>query len=135
MTFIQAMRSTTIITLAGALACRRDIGNLVGGMCETDYSGYPDCRDDTLKSQQVTLSLGLAQRMVVHTPLMWIDKAGTFALAENLGGKALVDLVVEHTHSCYLGDRSKRHDWGYGCGDCPACELRATGWSGYRSSG
>ncbi len=128
-------RNLLFFTLAGALACRRSISNLVGGMCETDYSGYPDCRDDTLKSQQVTLSLGLAQRMVVHTPLMWIDKARTFAMAEDLGGHALVDLIIEHTHSCYLGDRSKRHDWGYGCNDCPACELRSEGWQSYRAAG
>ena len=127
-------RNLLFFTLAGALACRRGIGNLVGGMCETDYSGYPDCRDDTLKSQQVTLSLGLDQRMVVHTPLMWIDKAGTFELARELGGERLVELVLEHSHSCYLGDRSKRHDWGYGCGSCPACELRSAGWRKFQAN-
>ena len=127
-------RNLLFFTLAGALAVRRGIRHLVGGMCETDYSGYPDCRDDTLKSQQVTLSLGLAQRIVIHTPLMWIDKAQTFAMAEDLGGTSLVDLVIEHTHSCYKGDRSKRHDWGYGCGDCPACELRSSGWRDYKAA-
>lgn len=126
-------RNLLFFTLAGALAYRRELDNLVGGMCETDYSGYPDCRDDTLKSQQVTLSLGLDRRMVVHTPLMWTDKAGTFQMAERLGGQRLVDLVVEHTHTCYVGDRSKRHDWGYGCNDCPACDLRRQGWARYRS--
>lgn len=126
-------RNLLFFTLAGALAYRRGISDLVGGMCETDYSGYPDCRDDTLKSQQVTLSLGLDKRMVVHTPLMWTNKAGTFALADEIGGEALVDLVIEHTHSCYVGDRSQRHDWGYGCAACPACELRANGWRQYKA--
>lgn len=126
-------RNLLFFTLAGALACRRELDNLIGGMCETDYSGYPDCRDDTLKSQQVTLSLGLDRRMVVHTPLMWIDKAETFQMAEDLGGQRLVDLIVEHTHSCYVGDRSQRHDWGYGCNECPACELRREGWARYRT--
>jgi 7-cyano-7-deazaguanine synthase len=126
-------RNLLFFTLAGSLAYRRALDNLVGGMCETDYSGYPDCRDDTLKAQQVTLTLGLDRRMVVHTPLMWTDKAGTFQMAEALGGAKLVDLVVEHTHTCYVGDRSKRHDWGYGCDECPACELRREGWARYRS--
>ncbi len=97
-------------------------------MCETDYSGYPDCRDDTIKAMQVALTLGMDRRFVVHTPLMWIDKAATFALAKEIGGEPLVQAVVELTHSCYLGDRSHRHDWGYGCGECPACELRAAGY-------
>ncbi len=126
-------RNLLFLTLAGALAYRRELDNLVGGMCETDYSGYPDCRDDTLKAQQVTLTLGLDRRMVVHTPLMWTDKAGTFRMAEDLGGPKLVDLVVEHTHTCYVGDRSKRHEWGYGCNACPACELRREGWARYRA--
>jgi len=98
-------------------------------MCETDYSGYPDCRDDTIKAMQVALTLGMDRRFVVHTPLMWIDKAGTFALAQEIGGKKFLDLVVEETHSCYLGDRSRHHEWGYGCGECPACQLRAAGWT------
>jgi 7-cyano-7-deazaguanine synthase len=126
-------RNILFFTAAAAVAYRRGLRHLVGGMCETDYSGYPDCRDDTLKSLQVALNLGLDTRFVVETPLMWIDKAGTWALAEDLGGKVLVDLLVEHTHSCYRGDRSMRHAWGHGCGACPACELRAKGWERYRA--
>lgn len=125
-------RNILFFTYAAALAYRRGLRHLVGGMCETDYSGYPDCRDDTLKSLQVTLNLGLDQRMVLHTPLMWRDKAQTWQLAEALGGSALVHLLLEGTHSCYLGDRTHWHDWGYGCGTCPACELRAGGWERYR---
>ena len=102
-------------------------------MCETDYSGYPDCRDDTIKAMQVALTLGLDKRVVIHTPLMWIDKAETFALAVEIGGDAFLDLLVEDSHSCYLGDRSKRHDWGYGCGTCPACQLRAQGFAKFKS--
>ena len=98
-------------------------------MCETDYSGYPDCRDDTIKAMQVALGLGMQRRFVIHTPLMWIDKAATFALAEQIGGPALLEVVIEDTHSCYRGDRSRRHPWGYGCGDCPACKLRADGFA------
>jgi len=128
-------RNLLFFTLAGALAYRRGHRHLVGGMCETDYSGYPDCRDDTLKALQVTLNLGMARRFVLHTPLMWVDKAGTWKLAEELGGQALVELVREETHSCYLGDRSRRHDWGYGCGECPACELRRRGYERYVGSG
>jgi 7-cyano-7-deazaguanine synthase len=121
-------RNILFFTYAGALAYRRDCKHIVGGMCETDYSGYPDCRDDTLKSLQATLNLGMETRLVVDTPLMWIDKAGTWDLAEQLGGDRLVELIKEHTHSCYLGDRSQRNDWGYGCGECPACELRRNGY-------
>ncbi len=121
-------RNLLFFTLAAAVAYRRGAKHLVGGMCETDYSGYPDCRDDTLKALQVTLSLGMDRRFVVHTPRMWIDKAQTWEMTENLGGQALIDLIIEETHSCYHGDRSKRHVWGYGCGVCPACELRAGGW-------
>ena len=124
-------RNILFFTLAAAIAYRRGHRHLVGGMCETDYSGYPDCRDDTLKALQVTLNLGMARRFVLHTPLMWIDKAGTWRLAEELGGQALVELVREETHSCYLGDRSMLHDWGYGCGSCPACELRSKGYEAY----
>ncbi|MBL0421882.1 7-cyano-7-deazaguanine synthase QueC [Ramlibacter sp. AW1] len=124
-------RNLLFFTFAAALAYRRGLSVLVGGMCETDYSGYPDCRDDTLKSLQVTLGLGLDARMVLETPLMWLDKAATWRLAEQLGGKALVDLIVEQTHTCYLGDRSRLHAWGYGCGECPACELRRLGFAAY----
>lgn len=126
-------RNLLFFTLAAALAYRRHARHLVGGMCETDYSGYPDCRDDTLKALQVALNLGMDQRFVVHTPLMWIDKAATWRLAEELGGQPLVQLVQEETHTCYLGDRSTLHEWGYGCSQCPACDLRATGWAQYQS--
>jgi len=122
-------RNLIFFAFAGALAYRRSARHLVAGMCETDYSGYPDCRDDTIKAMQVVLGLGMDRRFVLHTPLMWIDKAGTFAVAEEIGGKALLDLVIEETHSCYLGDRMHRHDWGYGCGCCPACKLRADGFA------
>lgn len=125
-------RNLIFFCFAGALAYRRGAKHLVAGMCETDYSGYPDCRDDTLKAMQVALGLGLDKRFVIHTPLMWIDKAATFALAEAIGGKALLDLVIEDSHSCYLGDRAKRHDWGYGCGACPACQLRAQGFAKFK---
>jgi len=121
-------RNLIFLSFAGALAYRRGARHIVAGMCETDYSGYPDCRDDTVKAMQVALSLGLDRPVTLHTPLMWIDKAGTFALAEELGGEAFLELVVEDSHSCYLGDRTQRHDWGYGCGDCPACQLRARGF-------
>jgi 7-cyano-7-deazaguanine synthase len=122
-------RNLIFFCFAGALAYRRGTRHIVAGMCETDYSGYPDCRDDTVKAMQVALTLGLDQRVTIHTPLMWIDKADTFAMAEEIGGKALLDVIVEDTHSCYLGDRSKRHEWGYGCGECPACQLRSQGFS------
>ena len=121
-------RNLIFFGFAGALACRRGARHLVAGMCETDYSGYPDCRDDTIKAIQVALSLGLDARVTIHTPLMWIDKADTFSMAEEVGGKAFLDLVIEESHSCYLGDRTRRHDWGYGCGECPACELRSQGF-------
>ena len=121
-------RNLIFFCFAGAMAYRRGARHLVAGMCETDYSGYPDCRDDTIKAMQVALSLGLDKRVTIHTPLMWVDKAGTFAMAEEIGGKAFLDLVIEESHSCYLGDRSRRHDWGYGCGECPACQLRAQGF-------
>lgn len=122
-------RNLVFFVFAGALAYRRGARHLVAGMCETDYSGYPDCRDDTVKAVQLALSLGMDRRFVLHTPLMWIDKAGTFALARGIGGEALLGVIVEETHSCYLGERARRHDWGYGCGDCPACRLRAAGWA------
>ena len=124
-------RNLLFFTFAAAVGYRRDTRHLVGGMCETDYSGYPDCRDDTLKTLQATLSLGMDHRFVIHTPLMWRDKAATWALAQALGGDPLVQLVLEETHSCYLGDRAYRHAWGYGCGDCPACELRRAGWEAF----
>lgn len=125
-------RNLMFFTFAAAVAYRRGIRHLVGGMCETDYSGYPDCRDDTLKALQVTLNLGMESRFVLHTPLMWLDKAATWAMAEDIGGAPLVDLVAEHTHTCYQGDRAHRHPWGYGCGVCPACDLRASGWRRWR---
>jgi 7-cyano-7-deazaguanine synthase len=128
-------RNILFLTVAAALAYRRGIRVLVGGMCETDYSGYPDCRDDTLKALQVALSLGMDRRFVVETPLMWLDKAATWKLAASLAGPDFVELVIEHTHSCYLGDRTQRHAWGYGCGTCPACRLRANGYAGYRTEG
>ena len=121
-------RNLVFLTFAGALAYRRGAGHLAAGMCETDYSGYPDCRDATIKAMQTALTLGMDRELSIHTPLMWIDKAATFALAAELGGEEFLDLVIEETHSCYLGDRTKRHDWGYGCGKCPACELRAQGF-------
>jgi 7-cyano-7-deazaguanine synthase len=125
-------RNLIFFNFAAAVAYRRGIRVLVGGMCETDYSGYPDCRDDTLKSMQVTLSLGLATRVTIETPLMWIDKAQTWRLAQELGGDAVVEAIREHTHSCYLGDHSTKHAWGYGCGACPACELKKNGWEAFR---
>ncbi len=124
-------RNLLFLTFAATLAYRRGLKFLVGGMCETDYSGYPDCRDDTLKALQVALSLGMDERLVIETPLMWLDKTQTWSLARDLGGQPLVDLVVEHTHTCYLGERQQRHTWGYGCGHCPACELRAQGFSNF----
>jgi 7-cyano-7-deazaguanine synthase len=124
-------RNLMFFTLAAAIGYRRGARQLVGGMCETDYSGYPDCRDDTLKALQTTLSLGMDHRFVIHTPLMWLDKKATWALAHDLGGDALVTLIRDETHSCYLGDRTRRHDWGYGCGQCPACALRRAGWEGF----
>ena len=126
-------RNLIFFSFAGALAYRRGARHLVAGMCETDYSGYPDCRDDTVKAMQVALTLGMDKRVTIHTPLMWIDKAATFAMAEELGGAALLALIVEDTHSCYLGERTRRHDWGYGCGECPACKLRAQGFAKFMS--
>jgi 7-cyano-7-deazaguanine synthase len=125
-------RNLVFFCFAGALAYRRGARHLVAGMCETDYSGYPDCRDDTIKAMQVALTLGLDRRVTIHTPLMWIDKAETFAMAAEIGGQAFLDLLIEDSHSCYLGDRTKRHDWGYGCGTCPACQLRAQGFARFK---
>ncbi len=124
-------RNLIFLTFAAALAYRRGIRDIVGGMCETDYSGYPDCRDETIKAQERTLSLGMDRPFAIHTPLMWRDKAATWQLAHDLGADALVDLIREHSHTCYLGERGERHDWGYGCGACPACDLRARGWREY----
>jgi 7-cyano-7-deazaguanine synthase len=126
-------RNLVFFTLAGALAYRRGIKHLVAGMCETDYSGYPDCRDDTIKAMQLALNLGMQRRFVIHTPLMWIDKAATFALAHQIGGEELLDVLVKETHTCYLGNRSDRHEWGYGCGECPACKLRADGFARWKA--
>ena len=126
-------RNILMFTVAAALAYRRGARHLVGGMCETDYSGYPDCRDDTIKALQVALGLGMDRRFVLHTPLMWLDKAATWELAEDLGGVDLVELIRRDSHSCYLGDREHLHPWGYGCGTCPACQLRAKGWEAYRA--
>jgi 7-cyano-7-deazaguanine synthase len=127
-------RNLVFLTFAAALAYRRGIRHIVAGMCETDYSGYPDCRDDTIKALQVALNLGMQRRFVLHTPLMWIDKVATFKLAQDLGGPSLLDLILEETHTCYLGDRTHRHAWGYGCGTCPACELRAAGYRKFRGN-
>lgn len=127
-------RNLMFFCFAGALAYRRGARHLVAGMCETDYSGYPDCRDNTIKAMQIALTLGLDKRVAIHTPLMWIDKAQTFALAVEIGGDAFLDLLIEDSHSCYLGDRGKRHDWGYGCGICPACQLRAQGFAKFKTS-
>ncbi len=127
-------RNLLFLTLAGALAYRRGLQVIVTGVCETDFSGYPDCRDDTMKAMQVALNLGLERRLRIATPLMWIDKAQTWQMAQDLGGQLLVDLIVEHTHSCYQGTREVLHDWGYGCGECPACELRAKGWAKYKAA-
>lgn len=126
-------RNIVFLTFAAALAYRRGLRHIVAGMCETDYSGYPDCRDDTIKALQVALNLGMERRFVLHTPLMWIDKAQTWRLARDLGGDDLVDLIVTETHTCYVGDRSLRHAWGVGCGQCPACQLRADGYDRYRA--
>ena len=126
-------RNLVFFAFAGAVGYRRDIGHLVAGMCETDFSGYPDCRDDAIKAMQLALTLGTARRFVIHTPLMWIDKAATFALAQEIGGAALIDVLLAETHTCYLGERKRRHDWGVGCGECPACRLRAAGYAKWKA--
>lgn len=125
-------RNLIFLVLAGALAYRRAIPNLIGGMCETDYSGYPDCRRETLDAQMRALFLGMEYPLRLHTPLMELDKAATWALGEKLGGEALTQLVVEDTHTCYRGDHDTRHDWGYGCAACPACDLRSRGWERWK---
>jgi 7-cyano-7-deazaguanine synthase len=134
-TFVPA-RNLLFLTTAAALAYRSGAAVLVGGMCQTDYSGYPDCRDDTIKAMQraLTLGLGLDAPLVIETPLMFLDKAATWSLAESLGGDALVSLIQEHTHTCYLGERGMRHAWGHGCGHCPACMLRALGHARWRET-
>lgn len=129
-TFVPA-RNLLFFQFAAAVAYRRGLNVLVGGMCETDYSGYPDCRDNTLKALQVAMSLGLDTRMTVETPLMWLDKAQTWQLAHELGGTDLVNTIIEHSHTCYMGDHEHLHAWGYGCGTCPACELRRAGHERY----
>jgi 7-cyano-7-deazaguanine synthase len=127
-------RNLIFLSFAAALAYRRGLRHIVVGVCETDFSGYPDCRDDTMKAMQLALNLGMDRRFVVHTPLMWIDKAETWRLAASLGGPALVELIRDETHSCYRGDRGTSHLWGHGCGECPACKLRAEGWRRYRAA-
>ena len=126
-------RNLLFLTLAAALAYRRGLSVLVGGMCETDYSGYPDCRHDTLQTLQAALQQGMANDVTIVTPLMWLDKAATWSLAEELGGVPLVELIRSDTHTCYLGERGALHDWGHGCGQCPACALRAKGYRAYRA--
>jgi 7-cyano-7-deazaguanine synthase len=127
-------RNIVFLSFAAIVAFQRGLKHVVAGVCETDYSGYPDCRDDTVKALQVALNLGMEARLVLDTPLMWIDKAETWRMAERLGGEALVRLIVEETHTCYQGDRSQLHDWGRGCGACDACRLRAAGWARYRQA-
>ena len=127
-------RNLVFFLYAAALGYRRGLTSLVGGMCETDFSGYPDCRDATLRALEQTIRLGTEIAFSIETPLMWRTKAETWMLAEELGGDALVDLIVEETHTCYRGERGKRHDWGYGCGNCPACELRARGFAEWQSA-
>jgi 7-cyano-7-deazaguanine synthase len=127
-------RNLVFLSFAGALAYRRGIKHLVTGMCETDFSGYPDCRDDTIKAMQLALNLGMDRRFVIHTPLMWIDKAATFEMAQKIGGQPLIDILLAETHTCYLGDREHRHAWGFGCGQCPACRLRAEGYATWKAA-
>ena len=124
-------RNLVFLTFAAIIAYQRNLGRLVGGMCETDFSGYPDCRDDTVKAMQLALNLGMDRRFAIETPLMWLDKAASWRLASSLGGPELVELIRVETHTCYQGDRSELHDWGYGCGACPACMLRTSGWRTY----
>ncbi len=126
-------RNLLFLTYAAAVAYRRGIATLVAGMCETDYSGYPDCRADTIRAQEEAIALGFDREFAILTPLMYVDKAATWTMAVELGGAPLVDLIREETHTCYLGDRTKRHDWGWGCGECPACQLRANGWQKWQS--
>ena len=127
-------RNLGFLVLAAAYAYQADIGVMVAGMCEADYSGYPDCRDDALKAQLQALQLGMDADFQLETPLMHITKAESWALAEKIGGAALVDIIAEESHTCYRGVRDKRRDWGYGCGACPACDLRAKGWAAYKAA-
>lgn len=127
-------RNLMFLTLAAAVAWRRDLKVIVGGMCETDFSGYPDCRDDAIKAMQLALNLGMDRRFVLETPLMWLTKAESWTLAERLGGLRLVELIVAETHTCYHGDRAIRHTWGHGCGQCPACRLRADGFAKWQTT-
>lgn len=127
-------RNLVFFSFAGALAYRRGIKHLVAGMCETDFSGYPDCRDDTVRAMQLALTLGMDRRFVIHTPLMWIDKSATFAMAQQIGGEPLIEILLAETHTCYLGDRTQRHAWGFGCGTCPACRLRADGYARWKAA-
>jgi 7-cyano-7-deazaguanine synthase len=126
-------RNLIFLAFASAVAYRRGLRHLVTGVCETDFSGYPDCRDDTIKAMQLAINLGMEARFVIHTPLMWIDKAETWHIAEKIGGESFIEIIKEYTHTCYSGNHSDRHDWGYGCDACPACELRANGYSRYLS--
>ena len=126
-------RNLIFLTFAAAVAYRRGLSHIVGGMCETDYSGYPDCRDDTVKAMQLALNLGMNANFVLHTPLMWIDKSATWSMAQEIGGASFVSIVKDETHTCYEGDRNSKHDWGFGCGRCPACELRADGYADFLS--
>ena len=126
-------RNLVFLTFAAMLAYRRGARHIIGGMCETDFSGYPDCRDDSVKAMQLALNTGMGTNFVLHTPLMWIDKAQTWKLAETLGGAALVELIRTGTHTCYNGERGQLHDWGYGCGTCPACALRAQGYAQFKT--
>ncbi|KAF0113267.1 MAG: queuosine biosynthesis protein QueC [Hyphomonadaceae bacterium] len=129
-TFVPA-RNLLFLNFAAAVGYRRAIHNLIGGMCETDFSGYPDCRRKTLDATEHSLSLGMAQDFKIITPLMYIDKAATWALASDIGGEKLTQIIIEHTHTCYIGDREHRHVWGYGCGECPACKLRKSGYENW----
>lgn len=126
-------RNLLFFTYAAALAYRLGISDLIGGMCETDYSGYPDCRDETLKALEHAINLGMAEQFNIHTPLMWVNKAQTWIMAKELGGQPLVDIIVDETHSCYIGDHTTKHPWGYGCGACPACELRQAGFETFKT--
>jgi len=127
-------RNLLFLTLSAALAYRRGLKHIITGVCETDFSGYPDCRDDTIKALQVAINLGTDAPFVIHTPLMWRDKAQTWALAQELGGNELVRVIQRETHTCYRGDRTHLHDWGYGCSECPACLLRLSGWQAFQHS-